>query len=155
MFCKCHFSFSPPSPVPRKGHSQKGTFPPAAAAPRRASMATGIHTQCSASPQALHSRWRCQRGVGTAGKAQGSCCEHCAQWHSSWNCQRYWNRGEGDWHLKVLPPLDTQLQEVITESGLWLDFKKNKLLFWWQTESMSLWDVYLGISSADSVLHTS
>lgn len=82
-FVNVTFPFLPLSPALRKGHtsSPAAAFP--AAAQRRAGMATGTHTQCSASPQAPHSGWRCQRRLLWAGQWEGGAVP---RWHSSWNC---------------------------------------------------------------------
>lgn len=84
-FVNATFPFLLLSPVLRKGH----TFSPAAAflaaAQRRAGVATGTHTQCSASSQAPRSRWRCQRGSGHSWEAQGDCCELAG---GRWSCDQ-------------------------------------------------------------------
>lgn len=129
MFCKCHFSSSPPSPSPpSSGRSNTFSHQKHSQQQRRGEPGWALAPTGGVLPaHRLHSRGHgAKEGVGTAGKAQGDSCEQgtvkvelCPGGTAAGIVRGTGMRGGGgDCHLKALPLLDTQLQGVVTEFGL-------------------------------------
>lgn len=85
MFCKCHFSSSPPFPPPSSGRGNTFSHQKHSQQQRRGEPGWPLAPTGGVLPaHRLHSRGHgAKEGVGTAGKAQGDSCERALR---RWSC---------------------------------------------------------------------